>query len=680
MATSGSVNTNSYDGRYYQVSWTATQNVANNTSTISWTLKALGGNSSWYAERTLKVVIAGETVYSKSDRVERWEGDVKSGSKTITHDSDGTKSFSISVQAAVVGSSVNCTGSKSFALDTIARKSSLSASSGTLGSRLTLSVSKQSSNFTHTITYKCGSASGTICTKVSDTTVYWDTSNGNTVNLSSQNTTGTSVSVTFTITTYNGSTSLGTNTKTVLMSIPASVKPSCTVTVKDTEGFKTTYGKPIKGLSKLEITVNPTTSQGSSISSYRVSVNGAVYTTKTSTTDVLKNSGNITISAQVTDKRGRTGKTEVTESVYDYTPPQISKLAVKRCNADGTENNQGQYVQATFNSKVTSLDGKNSAAYILHYKKSSETSYTGENFGDEDTHGYEVTDGTYIFRADTESSYDVRLEVTDDFQTVYHVTSASTAHTIMDFGKDGKSIGFGKVAEKENTVGFGFDASFDGNVYGRAYGLGGLPEIPVTDDLNNYTEPGCWCIPTNANASTMMSSNKNVPIGYAGRLIVENSTGWDDPGTEFKYRLQTYIPYLTIYPTMVRYIRKTSASSWIYQEWKTLSYPTKDITFTAESGITVTRCTVSRYGDIVTMCFSGKCSSAINAGTTKKIGTVTDGLPQKSVVTCGLQGNAVAACWVTNAGVVNIRPVAAAYTANAVIEFNLTWNVTATWP
>ena len=79
MATSGSFNTSSYDGRYYQLSWTATQSVTNNQSTISWTLKALGGNSSWYAERTVKVVLAGATVYSKTDRVSRYTGTVASG-------------------------------------------------------------------------------------------------------------------------------------------------------------------------------------------------------------------------------------------------------------------------------------------------------------------------------------------------------------------------------------------------------------------------------------------------------------------------------------------------------------------------------------------------------------------------------------------------------------------------
>ena len=47
MALSGNVSTSKYDGRYLKLAWTATQSVANNTSTIKWTLSAAGGNSSW---------------------------------------------------------------------------------------------------------------------------------------------------------------------------------------------------------------------------------------------------------------------------------------------------------------------------------------------------------------------------------------------------------------------------------------------------------------------------------------------------------------------------------------------------------------------------------------------------------------------------------------------------------
>ena len=121
MALKGSVSTNKYDKRYYTLSWTATQSIAKNTSTIKWTLKADGDEGNWYAERTVKVVIAGQTVYTKTDRVERYDGTVATGSLTLTHDSVGDKSFDVNVSVAIYGSSVNATAKETFTLDKIPR-------------------------------------------------------------------------------------------------------------------------------------------------------------------------------------------------------------------------------------------------------------------------------------------------------------------------------------------------------------------------------------------------------------------------------------------------------------------------------------------------------------------------------------------------------------------------------
>lgn len=127
MATSGYVDTGKYSSRYYRVAWERTAtDVANNTSTIKWTLSARGG-SGWYAERTLKVVINGTTVFSKTSRKERYAETIDSGTIKIKHNTDGSKSFTIDIAAAVYVSSVNCTGGKTFALTAIPRAAKLSS-------------------------------------------------------------------------------------------------------------------------------------------------------------------------------------------------------------------------------------------------------------------------------------------------------------------------------------------------------------------------------------------------------------------------------------------------------------------------------------------------------------------------------------------------------------------------
>lgn len=129
MALSGSFNTNGYEGRYLTFSWTATQSTANNTSTISWTLKGAGtASSSWYKAGAFKVVIAGETVYSSSTRIELYNGTtVASGTKTIKHTSNGAASFSASAEAGIYTNAVNCKGSGSWTLNTIPRAASITA-------------------------------------------------------------------------------------------------------------------------------------------------------------------------------------------------------------------------------------------------------------------------------------------------------------------------------------------------------------------------------------------------------------------------------------------------------------------------------------------------------------------------------------------------------------------------
>lgn len=218
MALSGTITTNKYSKRYYTLSWTATQNVASNKSTIKWTITAKGG-SGWYAERTVKAVINGKTVYSKTDRVERDPDEVvATGTLDIAHNTDGTKSFSASLQVAVYYSDVNCTASGSFTLNTIPRASKISATSAYVGNNSTITISKYVSSYTSTLTYTFGSLSGTIATKTAATSVAFPIP----TTFYAQMPNATSKTGTITCTTYNGSTSVGTSTCSFTVNTKAS--------------------------------------------------------------------------------------------------------------------------------------------------------------------------------------------------------------------------------------------------------------------------------------------------------------------------------------------------------------------------------------------------------------------------------------------------------------------------
>lgn len=131
MASSGNFNTNKYSTQYngtigLNLSWSITsQNIANNTSTIHWVLKSNGSMSSGYYVKggPITVTIGGVTVLNITSRinVNGNGGFTRNGNITITHDENGDKSVSMSVKAALYSASVNCTGSKTYALAHIDR-------------------------------------------------------------------------------------------------------------------------------------------------------------------------------------------------------------------------------------------------------------------------------------------------------------------------------------------------------------------------------------------------------------------------------------------------------------------------------------------------------------------------------------------------------------------------------
>ena len=87
------------------------------------------------------------------------------------------------------------------------------------GATVSIGVTRQNNSFTHTLAYKCGTASGTIATKTSSTTISWSTP----ITLYNQlaDARATSVPVVFTLTTYDGNTKIGTDTATSTVSDPA---------------------------------------------------------------------------------------------------------------------------------------------------------------------------------------------------------------------------------------------------------------------------------------------------------------------------------------------------------------------------------------------------------------------------------------------------------------------------
>lgn len=91
---------NTYDGRYLQLTITESVDVPSNTSTLTWTLTSAGGSAVYYTIDETIITINGITVYSKArtnweDRVFPAAKGSVSGSLPIVHNSDGTKTATV---------------------------------------------------------------------------------------------------------------------------------------------------------------------------------------------------------------------------------------------------------------------------------------------------------------------------------------------------------------------------------------------------------------------------------------------------------------------------------------------------------------------------------------------------------------------------------------------------------
>lgn len=206
--------------------------VANNTSTLSYSVYLDNGNTEFSTVRIgCKVIIDGTTVldrsYASSSQYSCGRNasvKIAEGTTTVAHGSDGKKSIasgkiSATCSSAGIVATQTATSGSAFVLTDIAQASTISISTNStmMGTERTITISRASSSFKHTLTYSFGSASGTIATKTSSTSVAFTPPKS----LASQLSNAKSGTGTITCTTYNGDTSIGTSSISFTATIPA---------------------------------------------------------------------------------------------------------------------------------------------------------------------------------------------------------------------------------------------------------------------------------------------------------------------------------------------------------------------------------------------------------------------------------------------------------------------------
>lgn len=226
---------------------------------------------------------------------------IASGSITVDHNNDGTKAIGYHALVHSTSFGINGEISGTFTLTTIPRASTVKGGSGNIGEQTTISISRASTSFTHTLRYSYGNLTDTIATGVGDSYKWTIPTSFYAQIPNSKSGWGTIY-----CDTYSGSTLVGTNPTTfTATATEASSRPTVTGTVVDTNSTTIALtgnaNKLIRGKSTAKITVTPTVKNSATLKS--VTIDGVATTNNTRT---IANVTKTSFPVVVTDSRGYT--------------------------------------------------------------------------------------------------------------------------------------------------------------------------------------------------------------------------------------------------------------------------------------------------------------------------------------------------------------------------------------
>lgn len=460
MAQFSRTHSNNYYRLVLNVNETSTS-VANNTSSVSWSLVLYSINAnftSWDVSRS--VVINGSSVLSQRKRETISRGGsltLGSGSTTVPHNADGTKTLSCSASISATGASYlpgSMGVSGSMGLTKIARATQPSAAGADLGQEITINLPRATSNFTHRISYEWSGKSGVLASGVG-TSYKWTVPLSfvaDIPNSSQQN-------LVIVCDTYNGSSYIGTKRAYVSMKVPASIVPKIdSIAVSEAVSkVKSNFTKYIRGMSQASVAVEASGVYGSTIKGYLVELDGVSYTSKAFTSNVIQGDGSLPLKVTVTDSRGRSASKTRVLNVHPYITPIITA-------ADISQSGSTTYLRVK--GSVDSVADENTKTLSIRYKPIS-----GSNW-----ESVETTPGTWSFdnlvelrSMDSTVTYQIVAELRDKINAAVFTTS--TGKPVISRLAGGKGVTLFKEAEEEGFWVGNIDYTITDEEYARLMAL-----------------------------------------------------------------------------------------------------------------------------------------------------------------------------------------------------------------
>ena len=409
------------------------------------------------------------------------------------HNGDGTGTIRVRFWMDTGISAGVIEKTETLTLTTIPREAAItSALDRTLGETCSVTWTTLSKNHTYKLNFSIGSWSHTTgVIRPNSTTSF--TYTGYTLPLEVANqlpnaTQGTMKVILATYSDNDGKVQIGSDISanfTITVPNNASTQPAVSMSLAPSNALPSPYNSMyIQGLGKVKANLGFDTKYGATVADSNITVNEITYPSPYES-DILSQSGKVTIKATVKDSRGFYGTIYKDIEVIPYSRPLVkaksgeSSIIAARCDSSANLDDSGTYLKikakAVF-SKVISGGVQNNYGKIKFRYRIEGGSYSDwqtildckKNNSDE-----VITDKLLNGALNITSNYQVQIIVSDDFYDSDPITIAIASDAVyMDRPPYGKSMGLGGYSSGDGKL----------DVYWKTMARGGLSLIDAKGD------------------------------------------------------------------------------------------------------------------------------------------------------------------------------------------------------
>lgn len=487
MATSGQLNTNTTYDSYFWVKWSqASQDIASNITKINWSCGVYCGHGFYKnAIKMSAVTINGVQVYGGGTYSNYAKGDhtIASGQLDISHNADGTKTFSISAFTGWLYESNNYSSNGgSYSLTQIPRQAKITAAADfTDLDNPSISISNPG-GFRMDVWLEPNPVGDHLCVRenIPNTGTYtWSLTAAEKDALRNK-CPGNYCTIRLGLYSYVGGTQYADYQDKIFTMVESeTTKPSVNISIALNNGslpskFNDLY---IQGKSRVNVTLTVGGKYGAGIQSYSATMEGKAYSAPTFTTDVVQNPGNVDIVAYARDTRGFSREVRKSITVIEYAKPTVVPVGTENAilcyRSDGNGKRVGASTSVWIKAKRSyySVSQKNTCALQWRWKLATEQWNDAVHLWNDllpksgSADSYNALLPGVVF--DLKNSYTIQIRAIDDIgEPDIKTLDVPTQDVALHLGRGGKNVSVGSYCDytEEYTFHSEWKAIFDNDI------------------------------------------------------------------------------------------------------------------------------------------------------------------------------------------------------------------------